>query len=462
MSEIKEMIRKPVVTADDSPHCDMNGQGRIGGKKQSADDPAFAINRRSTNDSQNVVPGTRTAPLPPVFKRLAWSNLAAQSAEQIGLAATPIFAVLALGAGAGEAGLLQTAQTLPFLLVSIPAGVLADRLSRSRLLVATEALRTASLLLVVVLTALNLLNLPLLAFLGFVGACGTVAYSVTTPALIPGLVNAEDLSRANAKVELARTAAFAAGPALGGALVGWTGATAAFAWACGLSLFAVFLLSGIGEPQRAIGPRRHLLHEIREGAGFVLNHSLLLPVFLTQFIFNVAFFILYAAYVPHALNWLHLSASEVGITLGIYGVGMVIGALCAARVMRNLPFGVVIAVGPVTGFIGSLLLALTIWAPSFVLADLGFFLLGLGPILWVISTTTLRQTVTPPALLGRVSAINIVAYGARPIGAAIGAVVGGIYNAQVCLIVATLVFALQAAVVLLSRLPRLAELPFRT
>lgn len=405
------------------------------------------------------MPNTHTDPLPPVFKRLAWSNLAAQSAEQIGLAAAPIFAVLALGAGAGEAGLLQTAQTLPFLLVSIPAGVLADRLSRPRLLVGTEALRTASLLIIVALAASGLLNLDLLALLGFVGACGTVTYSVTTPALIPGLVKAEGLSRANAKIELARTAAFAAGPALGGALVGWTGATAAFAWASALSLCAVLLLSGVREPQRATGPRRHLLQEIREGAGFVFSHALLLPVFVTQFIFNVAFFILYSAYVPHALNWLHLSASEVGITLGIYGVGMVIGALCAARIMHSLPFGIVVAIGPVVGLIGSLLMALTIWAPSFTLAGLGLFLLGVGPILWVISTTTLRQTVTPPALLGRVSAINIVAYGARPIGAAIGAIIGGIYNAQVCLIVAVLAFALQAAVILLSRVPRLVKQP---
>jgi predicted MFS family arabinose efflux permease len=402
---------------------------------------------------------TNTAPLTPVFKRLAWSNLAAQSAEQIGLAAAPIFAVLALGAGAGEAGLLQTAQTLPFLLVSIPAGVLADRLSRARLLVSAEALRTASLLIIVALASSSLLNLNLLALLGFAGACGTVVYSVATPALIPELVKAEDLPRANAKIELARTAAFAAGPALGGALVGWTGATMAFAWACGLSACAVLLLAGVREPQRAARPRPHLIHEIREGAGFVFSHALLLPVFATQFIFNVAFFILYAAYVPHALNWLHLSATQVGITLGVYGVGMVIGALCAARIMQSLPFGVVVAIGPVVGLAGSLLMALTIWIPSFALAGFGFFLLGVGPILWVISTTTLRQTVTPPILLGRVSAINIVAYGARPIGAAIGAAVGALYGAQVCLVVAALVFALQAVIILLSRVPRLREQP---
>ena len=63
---------------------------------------------------------------------LTATNLAAQSAEQISLAAVPMVAVLALNAGPGEIGALDTAQTLPFLLLSIPAGVLADRWSRSR------------------------------------------------------------------------------------------------------------------------------------------------------------------------------------------------------------------------------------------------------------------------------------------------------------------------------------------
>ena len=70
-------------------------------------------------------------------------------------------------------------------------------------------------------------------------------------------------------------------------------------------------------------------------------------------------------------------------------------------------------------------MVLTIWLPTAPFAGLGFFLLGAGPILWVISTTTLRQTVTPPELLGRVSVINIMAYGARPIGSAFGALLGG-------------------------------------
>src|SRR5918911_3095197 len=143
--------------------------------------------------------------LPSAFSRLAWSNLAAQSAEQIGLAAAPIVAVLVFGAGEGATGLLQTAQTLPFLLLSIPAGVLADRLSRRRLMASAETLRALSLLGIVALAALGWLTWPLLALLGFLGACGTVAYSVAAPALVPALGPSEALPRANARIELART-----------------------------------------------------------------------------------------------------------------------------------------------------------------------------------------------------------------------------------------------------------------
>ncbi|EGP43205.1 major facilitator superfamily protein 33, partial [Achromobacter insuavis AXX-A] len=68
--------------------------------------------------------------LPAAFRRLAASNLAAQCSEQIALAAAPLVAVLALGANAAQTGYLQTAQTLPFLLLSLPTGVLADRIAR--------------------------------------------------------------------------------------------------------------------------------------------------------------------------------------------------------------------------------------------------------------------------------------------------------------------------------------------
>src|ERR1700737_2451747 len=83
--------------------------------------------------------------LPATFNRLAWSNLTAQSAEQIALAAAPIVAVVLRGGGEGQTGLLQTALTLPFILFAIPAGLLADRFSRRFLMAGAEALRAAAL-----------------------------------------------------------------------------------------------------------------------------------------------------------------------------------------------------------------------------------------------------------------------------------------------------------------------------
>ncbi|MBS0221590.1 MAG: MFS transporter [Proteobacteria bacterium] len=397
--------------------------------------------------------------LPPTFNRLAWSNLAAQSAEQVALAAAPIVAVLLLGAGEGETGALQTALTLPFVLFAIPAGLLADRLSRPWLMAGAEALRTASLLAILAALWFGVLGMPLLAVLGFIAVCGTVVYSVAAPALVPSLVPPAALPAANARIELARTVAFAGGPALGGLLVGWIGAAPAFGCAAALSIMAVALLAGLFEPPRAPVHRRHPLHDIKEGAAFVFRHELLRPVFVTQFIFNTAFFLILAVFVPYAVHRLGLSASGVGLVLGMYGVGMISGALLATRVMRRLPFGSVIGLGPVTGLVASGVMALTTVFPTPILAGLSFFLLGAGPIIWVISTTTLRQSVTPPRLLGRVSAINIMAYGARPLGSALGAAVGGAFGAEACLYLAVAGFAAQALVIVMSQAVALTHQP---
>ena len=397
--------------------------------------------------------------LPATFNRLAWSNLVAQSAEQVALAAAPIVAVLLLGAGEGETGLLQTALTLPFVLFAIPAGLMADRMARRRLMAGAEALRAGALLGVLLLIVTGLLTLPLLALLGFVAVCGTVVYSVAAPSLVPSLVPPQALPAANARIELARTIAFAAGPALGGLLVGWIGAGPAFGFAAALSILAVVLLSGIYEPVRAKIARRHPWQEIKEGAAFVFGHDLLRPVFVTQLIFNTAWFLIVAVFVPYAVRTLGLSASGIGVVLGMYGVGMVCGALLATRVMRWLPFGAVIGLGPVTGLVAAGVMALTTVVHTPILAGLSFFLLGAGPILWTISTTTLRQSVTPPRLLGRVSAINIMAYGARPLGAGLGALVGGLYGAEICLYLAVAGFAVQALVIWMSRAVGLVRQP---
>ena len=400
----------------------------------------------------------------PAFTRLAWSNLAAQSAEQISLATVPMVAVLTLGAGATQTGLLSAAQTLPFLLLAIPAGLLADRRSRRGLLVAAEVLRAASLLALVLLAFVGQLSIAMMAVFGFIGAAGTVAFSVAAPSLVPSLVDRSELPRANARLEVARSSAFAAGPALAGALVGWAGGPPAFVLALVLSSAAVVLLRGLPEPPRPALPPRHLWHELRDGAQLIWQHELLRPIMWTAVVWNLSWFVLQAAYVPYAVTLIGLDAAAVGATLATYGAGLVVGALLATRVMRTLNFGAAVIIGPLFSVAAGLVMVATLWWPSAGLAGLSFFLFGAGPALWVVASTTLRQTVTPAAMLGRVSALFLtVNAGARPLGAALGAgiaaLVGGDAGLKACIAVMALGFAAQALIIVVSPLLRLRALP---
>jgi predicted MFS family arabinose efflux permease len=368
--------------------------------------------------------------------------------------------VLALGAGPGEIGALATAQTLPFLLLSIPLGLLADRSSRKRLMVLAEALRALSLFGLLLGALTGQLSMPLLALLGFVGAAGTVGFSVAAPALVPALVPRAQLAAANGRLELARSAAFAGGPALAGALVSAAGASSAFVLAAVLSISALLILRRLPEPERAAVPARHPWTELKEGAALVWQHPLLRPILLTAVAWNIAWFVLQAAYVPYAIQSLGLSAREVGFTLASFGAGMVLGALAAPRVMAALPLGQVIVLGPVVSVLAAATMVCTLVWPSGLLAGFAFFLFGAGPIIWTISSTTLRQTVTPSAMLGRVTAIFLaVNMGARPLGAALGGVVGAGFGARACLVLALLGFVLQAAFIGLSAVRSLQRLP---
>lgn len=400
------------------------------------------------------------ASLPRPFTGLAWSNLAAHSAEQLSLAATPIVAVLLLGAGPGEVGLLGTAQTLPFLLLSIPLGVWADRNSRLRLMLWSEVLRLLAFMGLLAVVLSGQVSIGLLALLGFLGAIGTVGFSVAAPALTPALVPRAQLAQANGRLELARSIAFAGGPALAGSLVAWAGASAAFVLAAALSAAALALLLRLREPHRTPAPRRHVLLELQDGARLVWHDALLRPIFATSVVWNISWFVLQAAYVPYAMRLLGLDASGVGFTLAAYGAGMIVGALVARRIMAAMAFGRAIMLGPAVSVLAQLVMVATLLLPWGVLAGFAFFLFGAGPIIWTITSVTLRQTVTPDAMLSRVSAIFLTGgWGVRPLGAALGGFVGATWGEAACLILAMAGFVLQAWLIWASSVRRLQVLP---
>jgi predicted MFS family arabinose efflux permease len=399
-------------------------------------------------------------PLPSTFALIGWSNLSAQAAEQIALAAAPLTAVLLLNAGPVETSLLQTAQRLPFLLLAIPAGLLVDRTRRRGLMVSAELLRSFSLFCILVLFWIGELNLLLLAALGFFGAVGTVCFTVAAPALVPSIVPRQKLTEANRWLELARSTAYVAGPALGGAIIAWTGASAAYVIATGLSLLAAVLLARVREPNPDPRPRRHPIHDLKEGAAFVAGHELLRPILVTAVFFNLSWFLIQAVFVPYAVKSLGIDAAGVGVIMGLYGIGMVVGASLASWLSHYIRLGAMIVIGPSCGLVAAVLMLLSVWIPSGVLPAAAYFLIGSGPIIWTITTLSLRQAVTPNAMLGRVSALVTTATtGAAPLGAAIGAAVAARASMEACLALAVVGFAIQFLVIVTSAVPRLFGLP---
>ena len=227
-----------------------------------------------------------------------------------------------------------------------------------------------------------------------------------------------------------------------------------------LSGAAVVLLLGLPEPARTPNRPRHPLLELADGARFVWQHPLLRPILLTAAAWNIAWFVLQAAYVPYAMRALGLSAASVGLTLAAYGGGMVAGALLAPRIVARLSFGPAIVFGPLVSVAAMGVMVATLAWPSGAMAGLSFLLFGFGPIVWTITSTTLRQTVTPGAMLGRVSAMFLtVNMGARPLGAALGGLVGARWGEEASLWLALAGFALQAVLIAASPIRRLAHLP---
>ncbi len=397
--------------------------------------------------------------LPPAFHKLAISNLMAQSAEQLTLAAVPIVAVLLLQAGPGEIGLIAAVQSLPFLLLSIPLGLLADRFSRKKLMLMSELLRVCALLVLSIAMVLDQISVSLLSCVGFLAAVGTVGFSVSAPSLVPALVGSQHLATANGRLELARSMAFAGGPALAGALIAWMGASTSFVLSLMLSLAAVGFLWQIQEPARPAAPDRHPWLELKDGANFVWSSSLLRPILLTSVAWNISWFVLQAIYVPYAIRSLGMSSSEVGLTMACYGVGMITGSLMASRIVSMMPFGKAILLGPFFSVMAASVMALSHWVPAVSVTAVAYFLFGFGPIIWTITSTTLRQSVTPNTMMGRVTAINIVAgTGARPLGALLGGFVGEMGSDLTSLLVVVLGFSVQAIVISFSRVRSLKSL----
>ncbi|HFF8521999.1 MULTISPECIES: MFS transporter [Providencia] len=395
-----------------------------------------------------------------IFSKVAYSNLFAQMSEQIALAVTPLVAVLILNASASDTAWLQMLQTLPFLIVSPFIGIVADRHSARNLMICSEAIRIAVLGMIFALLFSKLLSFALLILFGFIGAVGTVIYSVATSAYIPAVIPKDHLINANRWIELARSLSYTAGPALGGVLVGYIGASSAYSFAIILSVIALILIFQLPKEHKKTLVSTSLLKQLKEGADYIFHNPYLKPILLTALFFNTAWFIIQGVFTAYAVTVLKLSAQQIGIAISVYGIGMIVGALGLRHLSLQFSYGTLVIFGPVCGLFGATTLLFTVWNSSFYLVCFAYFLFGAGPIIWTISTVSLRQSVTPNLLIGRVSALMLTtSFGARPLGSAIAAIIATLSGVEYCLWAAVFFFAIQLGIISQSPVRALKAMP---
>jgi predicted MFS family arabinose efflux permease len=393
------------------------------------------------------------------FTALLGAAAGTHAADQLALATLPLTATLVLGAGPDLLGLLVAAQSAAWLLVSLPAGAWIDRIPRRRMLILALALGLLASIVAVAAAATGLVFL--LGLAAVAGASGTVVYVLTSVSLLPSLVAPEDLARSNARLELARALVSLAAPFAAGLLAQHMSPTWGYALAAlgaALALGCVLSLPRGAAP--AADARPSLAEAIRIGTAFVVRHELLRGISLCAIFWNFAFTALLAIWAPLALGPLGLDPAHMGLAQSAYGGGLVLGALAAPIAARELPPFATLIFGPAVSVLAAGLFIGASGGSSFLLSAAGFFLVGFGPMLWLICQTTVRQLVTPMPLMGRVNAtVQTAIYGVRPLGALAGGFVAAQAGLQTALTMIAISFVLSTLFIVLSPLGRMRVMP---
>lgn len=331
-----------------------------------------------------------------------------------------------LGGSATDVGLVNAARWVPYLLVGLLVGVLADRLRRRPVLVATDLGRAVVLGGIPLLAALDRLTLP--ALLTLVMALGLLSLGndAAHQSFLPRLVPRTGLSRANARLQQSDAAAQTSGPALGGALVAVLGAPLAV-----LVDAASYLVSGMLTASiRTVEPapareQRHLRRELGEGVAWVYRHRTLGPLAWSTHIWFLFFSVLGAVYAPFVLTILDRSPLTLGVTLALAGVGGLLGAGASERVAARVGLVRTMAGARLleAGGIAVVALAATARGPALALLGGGQLLVGLGLGLEGPVEMAYRQGVTPDRLQGR---MNTTMRSANRAVIVVGAPLGGL------------------------------------
>lgn len=345
-----------------------------------------------------------------------WSN---NVADGIALAAGPLL-MASLTSNAMLVALAALLQRVPWLLLGLYAGAIADRVDRRRMIIVSDALRA------IVVTGLSVILvtgqvsiaavLILLLLLGVAEVFADSAFQT----LLPMMVASDDLGIGNARLQ----GAFLLGNHIIGPPVGAFLFAAGIAWPfitqAVLVALSVILISRIATPKGAVRETTgtHVLHDIAEGVRWLVHHAAVRTLAVVIVAFNITWGAAWAVLVLYALDHLNMSEVGFGLLTTSAAVGGLLSTVLYGRIERRFDLGNVMRACLLLEVVSHLAFALT---TSGTVAMVIMFVFGAYAFVWGAVSQTVRQRATPMELQGRVGSVYMVCvFGGIVIGQALG------------------------------------------
>ena len=302
--------------------------------------------------------------------------------------------------------LVETAGSLPVVLVALPAGALADVVDRRRLLLVMQSWMLVAAGAMGVLALMGHMTPARLLWLTFLLGVGSAMSNPVWQAITPELVSPSDLAAAITLSGVGINIARAIGPALGGLIVAASGPWAVFllnaASFMGLMVVIYFWQPA---PRKSKLPPEDIIGAMRAGTRYLRHSPELQTVLVRSGIFVVCASALWALLPQQARRHLGLGSFGYGLLLGFIGLGALVGAWLLPKVRGRLSMNQSVAAGTVAFALATVSLAAV---HSFAVLALA---LGGGGVAWIVVLSSLNvsaQTVTPSWVRARVMAVYLL------------------------------------------------------
>jgi len=346
--------------------------------------------------------------------------------------------------------LLGLAQGAPLVVFQLLAGVLADRISRRRLLIGTTIMTSATLILAFILTVLGLVRAPHLLVLAALSSTFRAFDEPSRMALVPQLVDRERLPNAIALGSIPWQAGRMIGPSITGVLIAAFGGTVGFGLAAVASCTALALYSRlrIREDIKASDGRR-VLAQLVEGLSFV-GHNFVFASLISLALFNALFGLSYITLLPvYADQYFGMGSAGYGLLSAAHGAGSMIGTLIIAMVARRMlrPGMVMLTAAVCMG----LALMMFSRSPGMGLAMPMLALVGFCSTFYLTHVTTIIQQKVPDHLRGRVLSLYSLCWNLLPLGGLLAGALAAAVDARFAVLVGGAMVAANALVLITSR-----------